>query len=653
MGLTATLSSRVLAAPGQIQELPTHKDLHLALRQVAEIPAATTRATNQTKAYEQYRPAFHFQPKANWINDPCGEPPFFDPATSLYHLFFQWNPVLNNWGNDTEAIAWGHATSSNLIDWDFDDKPALEPTDPYDVKGVFTGGFIPSTLSSNTTSSNSKLVLAYTSVKRSGVTFKEPYPLGMETLSLAQSFDHGATWQKYEGNPIIGGAPIADYTGWRDPYISYWPAVDNLMGSTKPCLYALISGGFRDQGPATFVYKIDPTDLTKWEYVSPLVTVKSNSRADRWTGDAGKNWECVNRMSLKDPNSQLEREFLIISAEGTIPTQTANGNDTASEGLMVTRTPRYQLWMTGELASSGNNSLSFTPSASGLFDHGNFYAANSFRHPLTDQLVAWGWVQEEDLPNDIRADQGWSGIISMPRELYLQVHRNVTGHMGGDDLSSIPVFEPLETGDNRSTYGTMGIKLHYDVLEGLKSHAVANQTLDVWSPRSTMDNRYEQGVAIDNTAHMIIQTSVRYPSANSTATVGISIIHDDVQHLRTDISFNPVNQTVIIDRSHTISSNATDVEKTVNRRPESAAHTLLTYSNLGDTSMETLDLVILFDKSILEVYVNERTIISTRIYVNETSPRGVVNLFAEGAGAQGIAFEHTRVWSGVNAEMRY
>jgi beta-fructofuranosidase len=570
-------------------------------------------------------------------------------------LFFQWNPVLNDWGNDTEAIAWGHATSYNLIDWDFDDTPALLPSDSYDDKGVFTGGFIPSTLSSNTTTFGSNLVLAYTSVKREGVTFKKPYLIGTETLSLAQSSDNGATWQKYEGNPIISGAPTPDYTGWRDPYISYWPAADNFLGNNSQSLYALISGGFRNQGPTTFVYKLDSTDLTTWDYIGPLINIESNTREGRWTGDVGKNWECVNRMSLKDPNGDLEREFLIISAEGTNPNRAGNGSSTAAEALMVARTPRYQLWMTGDLTKSPNSSIAFTPLASGIFDHGNFYAANSFRHPLTDKLLVWGWVQEEDLPNDIRAAQGWSGIISSPRELYLQVHRNVIGYLGGDDLSKIPVFEPLESrDDNNVTYSTMGIKSHQGVLQGLKARAVANQTLDRWSPNTTNGtDSYKHDIAINDTAHIIIQTSVRYSSLNATSVVGVSIIHDEVQDLHTDISFDPVNQTVTIDRSHTVSSTASAVDKTINRRPESAAHTLLTYSSLGDKSMETLDFVILFDKSILEVFVNERTVISTRIYVNGNSTRGSVRLSAEGANGQEIAFERTGVWCGMDAEMRY
>jgi sucrose-6-phosphate hydrolase SacC (GH32 family) len=44
---------------------------------------------------ETYRPQFHFSPKVNWTNDPCGLVYF----GGKYHLFFQHNPVGDLWGH--------------------------------------------------------------------------------------------------------------------------------------------------------------------------------------------------------------------------------------------------------------------------------------------------------------------------------------------------------------------------------------------------------------------------------------------------------------------------------------------------------------------------------------------------------------------------
>ena len=47
-------------------------------------------------AYDQtYRPQFHYSPAKNWMNDPNGLV-FYK---GQYHLFYQYNPLGNTWGN--------------------------------------------------------------------------------------------------------------------------------------------------------------------------------------------------------------------------------------------------------------------------------------------------------------------------------------------------------------------------------------------------------------------------------------------------------------------------------------------------------------------------------------------------------------------------
>ena len=58
------------------------------------------------KVDDPMRPAFHFLPPSNWMNDPNG--PYFDSTHNIHHLFYQY----------LTPRTWGHAVSYNLVDWE-------------------------------------------------------------------------------------------------------------------------------------------------------------------------------------------------------------------------------------------------------------------------------------------------------------------------------------------------------------------------------------------------------------------------------------------------------------------------------------------------------------------------------------------------------
>ena len=60
------------------------------------------------------RPRFHLSPPANWLSDPNG----LVWHAGYWHLYYQHNPHGEDWGH----MAWGHARSTDLVDW--------EPLDP-------------------------------------------------------------------------------------------------------------------------------------------------------------------------------------------------------------------------------------------------------------------------------------------------------------------------------------------------------------------------------------------------------------------------------------------------------------------------------------------------------------------------------------------
>ena len=206
------------------------------------------------------RPRYHFQPLANWMNDPNG----LIQWQGRYHLFYQHNPNGAQWGQ----MHWGHAASDDLVHWAH--LPiALAPTPGGpDKDGCFSGCVV---------DDDGVPTFVYTGVKP-------------EVQCIATSDDRLITWTKHPGNPVIASSPDGlAVTGFRDPYV--WREDDGW--------YAAIGSGLEDIGGTVLLYR--SPDLLSWDYVGPLCTGRIEQ--------TGRNWECPNFFPL------AQRHVLIISPQ--------------------------------------------------------------------------------------------------------------------------------------------------------------------------------------------------------------------------------------------------------------------------------------------------------------------------------------------------
>lgn len=185
----------------------------------------------------EYRPKFHFTPAKNWMNDPNG----LVWHKGEYHLFFQHNPFGTRWGH----MSWGHAVSTDLLNWE--ELPVAIPED--EDGAIFSGSAV---------SIGDDIVAIYTRDKDK-----------LEVQCIATSKDNGRTFTKFEGNPVLD----LGLEHFRDPkvfrYQDHW-----IMAVVKA-----------EEFVVSF-YSSD--DLKSWKFESEFGK----------TGAFGGQWECPDLFPL-------------------------------------------------------------------------------------------------------------------------------------------------------------------------------------------------------------------------------------------------------------------------------------------------------------------------------------------------------------------
>jgi beta-fructofuranosidase len=206
---------------------------------------------------DPHRPAFHFLPARNWMNDPNG----LIQWRGQYHLFYQYNPH----GAFHGTIHWGHAVSADLVHWT--ELPvALAPTPGGpDAGGCWSGcavddGGVPTFI--------------YTGV----------HP---QTVCLALGAEDTLTWRKHPANPVIAAPPAelaaASEGHFRDPFV--WQADGQ---------WHMVIGS-KAVGQGGLVLRYRSADLVHWEYAGVLLRGDIRQTEPFSTGAM---WECPNFFAL-------------------------------------------------------------------------------------------------------------------------------------------------------------------------------------------------------------------------------------------------------------------------------------------------------------------------------------------------------------------
>ncbi|GAC1590754.1 MAG: glycoside hydrolase family 32 protein [Ktedonobacteraceae bacterium] len=299
-------------------------------------------------ADDPHRPHSHFLPPANWMNDPNG----LIHWKGRYHLFYQHNPH----GAFHEKIHWGHALSSDLVHWT--DLPiALTPTPGRaDAEGCWSG----------------------CAIDNHGVPTLIYSGFSPQVVCLATSNDDLLTWHYYAGNPVIEGPPVESLAGrnghFRDPFVwhegNFW--------------YLLMGSNIEGVGGTILLYR--SLDLTRWDYLHPLLVGDATLLQPMWTGTM---WECPNFLTFGD------QRVLIFSIQDAV-------------GNLL-----YSLYYSGTFQDEH-----FYPHTQRMLVHGGYFYAPQVMRDEQGRYIMWGWLMEGRSKSLIQ-EAGWAGVMSLPIVLAL------------------------------------------------------------------------------------------------------------------------------------------------------------------------------------------------------------------------------------------
>ncbi|MGD1822484.1 MAG: glycoside hydrolase family 32 protein [Pleomorphochaeta sp.] len=186
-------------------------------------------------------PRYHYRPNKNWINDPNGT----IYHNGYYHIFYQYNPTSDCWGN----LHWGHARTKDFINYEviFNN---LEPQKELGETDCFSG-----CLAIN---KKNKPVALYTSVSINN----DEIPNVQKAVFLDDNLN---SFKEKRINALtIDMKNIPKIRNdWRDPYVFTY----------KNRYFLVIAAAIGDlQDPSVLLFECEDGSLTNWKYKNEIVT---------------------------------------------------------------------------------------------------------------------------------------------------------------------------------------------------------------------------------------------------------------------------------------------------------------------------------------------------------------------------------------------
>lgn len=522
----------------------------------------------------------------------------YDPVRDRYMMMYQAHAQHFEWGR----MSWGQAVSTDMVTWtDFgnwtnQDFVALNPpgNGSFNGLGIFSGTAQPVNLTGD---QDGTLLIFYTAIHHLPFAWDTPYQRGTETQAYALSHDGGGTWE-FQAEPVISSPPDGwDVVGWRDPFFEPFPALDRLLKYNTPHYYTVYGAGLKDLGSRMPLYSAPANDLSSWTFLGALWEATPNGSLStvQETGTWAYNFEVANFFDLVDNDG--ERHFYATMA--------SQGNVTWPFHNSVL----WSLWHEGDVSVRSNGSVAFDPKSGGATDWGILYAVTSFNDTKKDRRLQYGWAPEDyalDSNSFGAKQQGFAGALSLPRELFVHKVYNIVNAMAGTSGNAVMA----EASASTFTARTLGMRPARDIVLGLREGAHATVL-----PAAT----YTASTMLISNATTSYELNMTISASKGMAGIRLAVAPDESEF--TTISWHPANESIVVDRSRstTLAGFNKDVV-TGFFRPY-----------VTTTGVEPVNWHIFVDGSLVEIFVNERFALTTRIYTAALASTGLGIYVAPGS----------------------
>ena len=337
---------------------------------------------------------------------------------------------------------------------------------------------------------------------------KKSFEVEDRVSCLTQCFATGSKdmvhWQKSPSNPILIDPP-EEYrdrlNAWHDPYI--WREGDiwyMLLG----CAYKNWSGGL--------VLLYQSHDLVDWEYLHPFC--EGMKTGERWL----------------DPNFfPLGDRHVLLYVE-----------------------PEGPMYLIGDYRNQR-----FYPETGGIIDQGPQFDSGATVLDQNGRRLLFGWISE-DRPIDSYIDEGWAGVVSLPRVIDIQ-----------DGVLTVDVAQEVRASSTPNVN-------------------ITNLELTPSTP-----------ITIEHARGNSMEIEVEFDLSQSDE-VGLRLCRSPGGEEETIVSYNKNRHALVLDRSR--SSLDPRVGRTVDD------------TSLYLSDEEHLKLTVFVDRSVVEIFGNNRVCLTGRIY---------------------------------------